>query len=82
MLCNSLRALSAISCFPGIDDLLGLSGNNTGDGELNISDFLLNNTSPEMTNLGTATGGPINNGLTGTDDELSKLQFSYFVVFK
>ncbi|XP_028408936.1 islet cell autoantigen 1-like [Dendronephthya gigantea] len=58
---------SSSAVIQGIDDLLGLSGGNTEDDELNIADFMLNNTSPEMTNLGAATsaGDSINNGLPG-----------------
>jgi hypothetical protein len=55
--------LKSRTFFSGIDDLLGLSSNNTGGDGVNMSDFMLNNTGPGA--LGTASD-TMGNGATGT----------------
>jgi hypothetical protein len=62
----------------GIDDLLGLSDGNAEDGELNMSDFMLNNTSSALASFGTASNSTMNNGMTGMFSGSIVFAFSTF----
>lgn len=61
--------------------MLGLSGNDAAYDEINMSDFMLNNTGPGVTSLGSLGGSvTMNNGPAGTLLGLFRLiTFAQFV---